>query len=79
VPRAGERWQRPMNGVDRRGRRSGAASRERRETTGRRRHESGGGEGSARGKGGARVAASWARGLPNDGKNRPGARNNAGV
>jgi hypothetical protein len=49
----------------------GARSRERRETTGRRRHESGGGEGSAWGKWGARVAASRACGLPNDGKNWP--------
>jgi hypothetical protein len=38
-----------------------------------------GGEDSAQGKEGARVAAAWASGLPNDGTNPPGAKNDVGV
>jgi hypothetical protein len=54
-----------------------APSRE--EKTGRRRHESGGGEGTTRGKWEVRVAATWVRGLPNDERIQPGAKNDVGM
>jgi hypothetical protein len=61
----------------------GGADRERvatrEEQMGRRRHDSGGGEDSARGKEGVRVAPAWASGLPNDRTNRPGAKIDAGI